>query len=143
MSTDYKGIRDGDGLTLSENLAIAKKAVVGKRRWDLSERGRQDLVDLAEGTVADEGMATMVRLTAGKLMLEMEAMNQKDERAVAESGGRGEPQVILVLPSNGTEVGRGKEGGEERGGLFDEDGEGESEDEDEDLGEMEIEDEVD
>lgn len=97
-----------------QELLVARKQVIDERkgrRWNTTSEGRQRNVDLIEQTIEDDSVPILYRLMAAKIHLGIEAQNQADERLeiMAESAGSGsgnaEPQVILVLPSNGSELG--------------------------------------
>lgn len=97
--------RNDDGLRHPENLRM-----VGKR-YPTTMNGRQTFVDLIEGTMENDQAPLMLRLMAANIHLKTEQTNMAAEKMEFEMasadrlGNDRQPEVILVLPSNGSELG--------------------------------------
>ena len=79
------------------------------RRWETTPEIREKSLNLIGNVIDDEGENVANRLKAVDLLLKCEAQNMLDDKVSLELSGGGEeqegPKVILVLPSNGSEVG--------------------------------------
>lgn len=101
--------RNDDGLRHRDAIRM-----VG-RKYPTTLNGRQSQVDLIEGTIENEQAPLLLRLMAANVHLKMEQFNMADEKMEFEMAsaermsGEREPQVILVLPSNGSEVGSSRD----------------------------------
>lgn len=106
--------RNDDGLRHPENLRM-----VGKK-YPTTLNGRQTFVDLIEGTMENDNAPLILRLMAANIHLKTEQTNMAAEKMEFEMvsadrlGNERQPEVILVLPSNGSELGcRGEDSGVE------------------------------
>lgn len=101
--------RNDDGLRHPEHLRM-----VG-RKYPTTLNGRQDFVDLIEGTIGNHQAPLMLRLMAANIHLKTEQTNMAaekmefDMRAADRLGNERQPEVILVLPANGSELGHQQE----------------------------------
>lgn len=87
-----------------------------QKRWETSERNRADALEFVVETIQNENVHPATRVKAVDLLLRMEAQNQMDERVSLEmSGGNVQPQMVLLLPPNGSEVGGGDAAAENDG----------------------------
>jgi len=98
------GVRGDDGLTLRQEVNICARAIKMGDRWNITTEGRQKIVDVCMKAVAEPNINPLVSLKAATILVACEAMNQKDQLAERGLGeDRGAPNVIYVLPTNGTE----------------------------------------
>ena len=78
-------------------------------RWVTTPEIREKGVNLIDRVLSDAGENMANRLKAMDLLLKCEAQNMLDDKVSLELSGGGEesegPKVILVLPSNGSEIG--------------------------------------
>lgn len=116
--------RNDDGLRHRDAIRM-----VG-RKYPTTLNGRQSQVDLIEGTIENDQAPLMLRLMAASVHLKMEQFNMADEkmefdmRAAERAGNERQPEVILVLPSNGSEIGAAAEdSGVESDEILDNEGE--------------------
>ena len=96
---------EADGLPPSQSVRAAARVVNQSRRFPVSARMLQDAVDFLDRTISDDLLKPGMRLAAVETMVKMEALNQVDEIKAGELGGKVEqkPQVVILLPPNGTE----------------------------------------
>ena len=101
-----------DDMKPHEIVAVGRKIFGGKSLWPTTGRMRQDLVNILYRFSEDEDLKPTVRMGAVSLLMEAEKQNLvaikleidaegKLELAEGRSGG---PQIIMLIPSNGTEV---------------------------------------
>lgn len=98
-------------MALEDMSAYKGIGMLGKlmksQRWETTPQIRQDALQFVDRVIADDDANEGNRLKAVELLLKMEAQNQTDDRIVAgvkeNSEGDKQPQVILVLPGNGSE----------------------------------------
>jgi hypothetical protein len=107
--------RNADGLTQRGELGLMRRIANDERkcrRWGTRPEGRQALVDRLEEVIQDDTMPVVAQIMAAKVYVMIEGQNQADERMAigSDDGKENGPQVILVLPSNGTEIGAEDEG---------------------------------
>jgi len=90
-----------DGLTRTHRLAIAKKSL----RWNTGQNNlKQQCIDTVEDILNDHTAPQFMKLKAVDIIVKMEQQNMIDERMEAAEGDLDGPQVVLVLPANGSEV---------------------------------------
>ena len=94
-----------------EVVAVGRKIFGGKSLWPTTGRMRQDLVNILYRFSEDEDLKPTVRMGAVSLLMEAEKQNlvaikmeidAEGKLEMAEGNGKG-PQIIMLLPSNGTE----------------------------------------
>jgi hypothetical protein len=82
-----------------------------QKRWETSDANRRDALEFVVETIGNENVHPATRVKAVDLLLRMEQQNQIDERVSLEmSGGQVQPQMVLLLPPNGSEVSVGNAG---------------------------------
>jgi hypothetical protein len=101
-----------DDMKPHEVVAVGRKIFGGKSLWPTTGRMRQDLVNILYRFSEDEDLKPTVRMGAVSLLMECEKQNliaikmeidAEGKLEMAEGNGKG-PQIIMLLPSNGTEV---------------------------------------
>lgn len=105
---DYRG--RVDGRTPRQDILTVGRLSRGRdgARWMRGEERREKCVDVVDRVLNNDELHPIVQLKAVELALKMEQQCMIDERMQAEIeavGNVGEGQVILVLPSNGSEIG--------------------------------------
>lgn len=85
---------------------ISMMSRIMKKRWETSEQNRTDALEFVIDTIQNENVHPATRVKAVDLLLRMEQQNQIDERVLLEvrDGEGRQPQMVLLLPNNGTEV---------------------------------------
>ena len=100
-----------DDMKPHEIVAVGRKIFGGKSLWPTTGRMRQDLVNILYRFSEDEDLKPTVRMGAVSLLMEAEKQNlvaikleidAEGKLEASELGSKG-PQMVLLLPPNGTE----------------------------------------
>lgn len=93
-----------DGMTTRKAVQMMNHIMA--KRWDTTDQNRSDALEFVVQTIGNEMVHPATRVKAVDLLLRMEGQNQLDERVSLEMSGnlQQQPQMVLLLPANGTEV---------------------------------------
>ena len=72
-------------------------------RWGLTPRQRQAALDFLEEVLGDPEVGIKTRLDAVEIMLKADALNIAAQKVIEPVESANEPQVLLLLPPNGSE----------------------------------------
>jgi len=81
-------------------------SLVTKRRYNVSARARQNALDYLERLIEDHEAPDGAKIKAVECLLKMDLVDiaaDKDD-AAATAAATAEPQIVLLLPPNGTEA---------------------------------------
>ena len=100
-----------DDMKPHEVVAVGRKIFGGKSLWPTTVRMRQDLVNILYRFSDDEELKPTVRMGAISLLMEAEKQNlvaikleiDAEAKLEMDSSVKGGPQMVLLLPGNGTE----------------------------------------
>ena len=95
MTTDF----NAPGLPRSSTVRHMTAATL----YGISPRQRQAAMEFLEEVLGDPTAGTKTRLDAVEIMLKADALNLAAQRSVQQVDSESEPQVLLLLPPNGSE----------------------------------------
>ena len=72
-------------------------------RWGLTPRQRQAALEFLEEVIDDPTAGTMTRIKAVETMMKADALDLAAQRSSEQVDSESEPQVLLLLPPNGSE----------------------------------------
>lgn len=103
-----------EGMSQFKAVALARKMTRNSHRWPTTEDGRQIAYDVVLGALKDPNVHIATQIKAAQTMLLMERQNQVDQTVSLGIGqAQVQPQMVLLLPPNGSEVVVGDEPAEE------------------------------
>jgi hypothetical protein len=105
----------------SLQLALLNRLSNLGTRWEISKSHRSEALNTCLEVLRDPEATKADRLRAADVMLKMEAQNQADLKMLVDAQLMGEQkpekEVIVILPTNGTEAGRIEMGAAEGGDM--------------------------
>ena len=72
-------------------------------RWGLTPRQRQAALDFLEDVIGDPTAGTITRIKAVEAMMKADALDLAAQKSLEPIESANEPQVLLLLPPNGSE----------------------------------------
>jgi hypothetical protein len=95
MTTDF----NAPGLPRSSTVRHMTNAA----RWGLTPRQRQAALEFLEGVIDDPTAGTITKIKAVEVMMKADALDLAAQRSSEQVDSGMEPQVLLLLPPNGSE----------------------------------------